>query len=46
MGSRNSKYLKEMEERLARHIIESGKSAISMAEELGVDVIPPSLLQL
>jgi len=37
MSSNNSKYSQEMRERTARHIIESGKSATSMAEELGID---------
>lgn len=37
MGSNNSKYSDEMRERTAKHIMESGKSATSMAEELGID---------
>lgn len=38
MASNNSKYSEEMRERTARHIVESGRSATSMAEELGIDV--------
>lgn len=38
MASNNSKYSEEMRERTARHVIESGKSATSMAEELNIDV--------
>ena len=38
MGSNNSKYSEEMRERTARHIIETGKSATSMAEEIGIDI--------
>lgn len=37
MPSNNSKYSAEMREQTAKHIIESGKSATSMAEELGID---------
>ena len=37
MSSNNSKYSQEMRDRTARHVIESGKSATSMAEELGID---------
>ena len=37
MPSNNRKYTEEMREQTARHIIESGKSATSMAEELGMD---------
>lgn len=37
MASNNSKYSAEMREQTAKHIIESGKSATSMAEELGID---------
>lgn len=37
MPSNNSKYSEEMRERTARHIIESGKSATSVAEEMGID---------
>ena len=36
MGSNNSKYSEEMRERTARHIIETGVSSTSMAEELGI----------
>ena len=38
MPSNNSKYSQEMREQTARHILETGKSATSMAEELGIDV--------
>jgi transposase-like protein len=38
MASNNSQYSKEMRERTAKHIIESGRSATSMAAELGIDV--------
>ena len=37
MSSNNTKYSQEMRDRTARHVIESGKSATSMAEELGID---------
>lgn len=37
MPSNNSKYSDEMRERTARHILESGKSATSVAEEMGID---------
>ena len=37
MPSNNSKYTQEMREETARFIIESGKSATSMAEEQGID---------
>ena len=37
MPSNNKKYSEEMREQTAKHIIESGKSATSMAEELGID---------
>jgi len=37
MSSNNSKYSKDMRERTARHVIESGKSATSIGEELGID---------
>ena len=37
MPSNNRKYTPEMREQTAKHIIESGKSATSMAEELGID---------
>ena len=38
MGSNNSKYTEEIRERTARHIIESGKSATGVAEEMGIDI--------
>ena len=38
MPSNNSKYTPEFREQTARHIIETGKSATSMAEELGIDI--------
>jgi transposase-like protein len=38
MPSNNSKYTPEFREQTARHIIESGKSATSMAEDLSIDV--------
>jgi len=37
MPSNNSKYSEEMREQTAKLIIESGKSATSTAEELGID---------
>jgi len=37
MPSNNSKYTEEMREQTAKLIVESGKSATSMAEELGID---------
>lgn len=37
MPSNNSKYSEEMRERTARHILETGVSSTSMAEELGID---------
>ena len=37
MPSNNSKYSQEMREQTARLVIESGKSATSMAEEMGID---------
>lgn len=37
MPSNNSKYSQEMREEIARYIIETGRSATSMAEELGID---------
>lgn len=37
MPSNNSKYSDEIRERTAKHIIESGKSATSVAEEMGID---------
>ena len=38
MPSNNSKYSEEMRERTATTILKSGRSATSMAEELGIDV--------
>jgi len=38
MPSPNSKYSPEMRENTARLIVESGRSATSVAEEIGVDV--------
>jgi transposase len=37
MASNNTKYTTEMREQTARLIVETGKSATSMAEELGID---------
>ncbi len=37
MPSNNSKYTEEMREQTAQYIIESGKSATGVAEELGID---------
>lgn len=37
MPSINSKYSDEIRERTTKHIIESGKSATSVAEEIGID---------
>ncbi len=37
MPSNNSKYSEEMRERTAAYVIESGKSATSVAEEMGID---------
>jgi transposase len=37
MPSNNSKYAPEFREQTARHIIETGKSATSVSEELGID---------
>ena len=37
MPSNNSKYTADMREQTARIIIESGKSATSLAEEMGID---------
>lgn len=37
MPSNNSKYSEEVRNRTAKHIIESGKSATSISEELGID---------
>lgn len=38
MPSNNSKYSPEFREQTARHIIETGKSATSMAEDLNIDI--------
>jgi transposase len=38
MPSNNSKYSPEFREQTARYIIETGKSATSMAEEMSIDV--------
>ena len=37
MPSNNTKYNSEFRERTCKHILESGKSATSVGEELGVD---------
>ncbi len=37
MPSNNSKYSEEFREQKARHILENGKSATSMADEMGID---------
>ena len=37
MPSNNSKYSEEVRERTAKHIIESGKSATRVSEEMGID---------
>lgn len=37
MPSNNSKYTEEMRDRTVQHILMSGKSATSVAEELGID---------
>ena len=37
MPSNNSKYTEEMRERTVQHILTSGKSATSVAKELGID---------
>ena len=37
MPSNNSKYSQEMREQTAAYILETGKSATSMAEEMGID---------
>ncbi len=37
MPSNNSKYTQEMRERTAKFISENGKSATSVAEEMGID---------
>jgi len=38
MPSNNSKYSQEMREETAKFILENGRSATSVAEELGIDV--------
>jgi len=38
MPSNNSKYSHEMREKTVKFILDSGKSATSVAEELGIDV--------
>ena len=37
MPSNNSKYSEEMREQTARYVLESGKSATGVAEEMGID---------
>jgi len=37
MPSNNSKYTQELRDRTVKHIIENGKSATSVAEEMGID---------
>lgn len=37
MASNNSKYSEEFRERTCRHILETGKSATRVGEEIGVD---------
>ena len=37
MPSNNSKYTQEIREQTAKYILENGKSATSMAEEMGID---------
>ena len=37
MASNNAKYTSEMREQTAKLIVETGKSATSIAEELGID---------
>ena len=37
MPSNNSKYTPEIREQTAKYILENGKSATSVAEELGID---------
>jgi len=37
MPSNNSKYTQELRDRTAKHIVESGKSATGIAEEMGID---------
>ena len=38
MASNNTKYSEEMRREISKIIIETGKSATSMAEEMGIDV--------
>ena len=38
MPSNNSKYTEEMREQTAKFILETGKSATSVAEEMGIDI--------
>jgi len=38
MPSNNSKYSLDMREQTAKFVLESGKSATQMAEELGIDI--------
>ena len=38
MPSNNSKYTQEIREQTARYVLESGKSATSVAEEMGIGV--------
>ena len=37
MPSNNSKYTQEIREQTAKYILENGKSATSVAEEMGID---------
>lgn len=37
MPSNNSKYTQEIRERTAKYVIENGRSATSVAEEMGID---------
>ena len=37
MSSNNSKYSSQVREETAKYIIESGKSATSVSEEMGID---------
>jgi len=38
MPSRNSKYSEEMREQTSLYVLESGKSATKVSEEIGIDV--------
>ena len=38
MPSNNSKYTQEMRDKTARYVLETGKSATSVAEEMGIGV--------